>query len=283
MSAMADDSRKKTGNRGGRAGAKKKASRTAGAKRKAPARKSAPKKAAAGKAAAGKGAATKTPAAKGPPDVVVPPAPEAPPALAPEPIATVPLPSPVPATRAAAAPADDPLGRFFYRQDAGPTATAAAPAPAASATEDEAGREYLTFWLGDEVYAVPVVSLREIVRPLPVTEVPRTPDFVLGVVTLRGTVLPVFDLRLRLRLPTRADGRDTRVLVLDSDDGPAGIVADRVDQVVRAAGDLEIAPQALGTGSEHIEGLLRRDGRMIIVLDLETALKVETRRTRETA
>jgi len=202
-----------------------------------------------------------------------------------------------PPTRAAAsgpaptgADAADPLADFFYSPDEGgaPGALLAAPAEALVPTgdvEDEADTEaeYLAFWLADELYAVPVAALREIVRPLPVTDVPRTPPWILGVVTLRGTVLPVFDLRLRLGLPAREETRSTRVLVLEGEDGHAGILADRVDQVVRAGDDLEPAPGALGGGSEHIDGLLRREGRMIIVLNLDGALRVDDRRARETA
>ena len=157
-------------------------------------------------------------------------------------------------------------------------------APAQDADDEvDAEAEYLTFWLADELYAVPVAALREIVRPLPVTDVPRTPPWILGVVTLRGTVLPVFDLRLRLGLPVRESHRSTRILVIEGDDGHAGILADRVDQVVRAGDDLEPAPGALGSSSEHIEGLLRRDGRMIIVLNLDGALRIDDRHARETA
>lgn len=183
------------------------------------------------------------------------------------------------------------LEEFFFAPDeVHPDVAVLAEAPAAT----EAGEaelvtggegEYLAFALGDELYALPIVALREIVRPLPITDVPRTPSWVLGVITLRGTVLPVFDLRLRIGLTVGEPGRGTRILVVETEEGPAGLLTDRVEGVVRdEAGELEPPPQALGGGSEFIEGLLRREGRMIIVLSYEAALRIpESERPRRSA
>lgn len=191
-----------------------------------------------------------------------------------------------PPEAAGAAPSpDDPLGSFFYSSDEHDGRRLAALVGHAQdetgASDDETATtgEYLSFGLADEIYAVPISALREIVRPLPITVVPRTPSYVLGVVTLRGTVLPVLDLRIRLGLPVTPPARSNRILVLETEEGPAGILADRVDEVVRAEDEtLEPPPPALGGGAELLAGLLRRDGRMLIVLDLGAALRVDLRR-----
>jgi purine-binding chemotaxis protein CheW len=177
----------------------------------------------------------------------------------------------------------DPLSDFFVGAEEMQTMRPVGLASAAVGEEERQSKgaslddDYLSFMLGDEEYAVPITALREIVRPLPITEVPRTPKYVLGVVTLRGTVLPVLDLRIKLGLPTEEPSRSARILVVETDDGPAGIWADQVSEVVRIGGEpLEPPPGALGGGGEYLEGIIRRDNRMLIVLNLEHSLRVET-------
>lgn len=177
----------------------------------------------------------------------------------------------------------DPLEEFFAGpEELGVTGPAGLPAALHGTDWDEEREasavdgDYLSFILANEEYAVPITSLREIVRPIPITEVPRTPPYVLGVLTLRGAVLPVLDLRIRLGLPVGEEQRAARILVIETDDGPAGILADRVAEVVRIGNEpLEPPPGALGAGAELLNGIIRRDGRMLIVLNLEAALRVE--------
>lgn len=195
--------------------------------------------------------------------------------------------------RPAEAGSHDPLDGFFYHPDEELGGLAVEfPEPedvlgVAEVPVARQDRDYLSFFLGDELYALPISALREIVRPLPITEVPRTPAWVLGVITLRGTVLPVMDLRLRLGLPIRDMGRPARFLVVDTEEGPAGLITDRVGRVVRDdLGILEPPPQALGGGAAFIEGILRHEGELLIILDYEAALHVaagEARRPREGA
>lgn len=177
------------------------------------------------------------------------------------------------------APRPSPLEEFFLSADegGGGLRTQMAEAPDADLFfgdgEASSEAEFLCFDLADEVYAVPVGALREIVKPPPITKVPRTPDYLLGVITLRGAVFPVFDLRLRLGLKASQATRGTRIMVIETIDGKAGILADRVREVIRM-GDapLEPPPIGLGGGGDYLEGILRRDGEMIIVLDISTAL-----------
>ena len=182
---------------------------------------------------------------------------------------------------APAAPPKDFLADFFFDADESAEDGALLAAAPLDGEAEAAGddrpleSEYLSFGLGDETYALPIAALREIVRPMQVTEVPRTPPWVLGVVPLRGTVLPVLDLRVRLGLPVRDGGRTARILVVETSEGPAGLLTDRVAGVVRDdGGALEPPPQALGTGTDFIAGLLRRGGQMLIVLDYDAALRI---------
>jgi purine-binding chemotaxis protein CheW len=137
-------------------------------------------------------------------------------------------------------------------------------------------REVLTFALGDEEHGIDILRMREIIRPRPVTEVPRAPAFILGVIGVRGEVLPVLDLRQRLRkAPRPGVARDARVLIVVKEGEAFGLLVDAVHQVVRLREeDVEPPPPLLGSGdSELIAGIARpyRD-RLIILLDLDAVV-----------
>jgi len=171
------------------------------------------------------------------------------------------------------------LDEFFFRPDElvpsfpelGTGAGAPAPAPA------EERREYLAFLLGAEEYAVDITSVREILRAPPITEVPRAPGHVLGVITVRGEVIAVFDPRRRLGLPPGAPGRSHRVVVCDAGDGPIGLLVDGVSSVVRLAPSaIEATPTGIGEAAgAHIRGIGRERDRLFILVDVESLLGLE--------
>ncbi len=136
-------------------------------------------------------------------------------------------------------------------------------------------RETLAFLLGDEEYALDILRIREILKLRQVTEVPRAPSFVPGIVSLRGQVIPIVDLRLRLHLPAAPLGKEARILIVRREAEPFGLIVDKVNQVVRMRDEDVEAPPAFigGTGSEFIAGIGRpRGDRMLILLDLEAVL-----------
>ncbi len=175
------------------------------------------------------------------------------------------------------APAD-PLDAFFYRPDEDPGEIPdinadAQPIP----VPEESPRELLSFELAGEEYAVDIHRIREIVKVPPITEVPRAPVDVLGVMSLRGEVIPVFDLRRRLGLPPADDepSKRARVLVIDAGEGTSGVLVDRVAQVVRLKpSSIEATPQGLGPGvqPEYLAGIGRVKNRMYILLDIRATL-----------
>jgi purine-binding chemotaxis protein CheW len=178
------------------------------------------------------------------------------------------------------APAPDPLEEFFYRIDEQVDALSALPAePEASPVsgpEDGGVEEYLTFRLGTEEYAVPIARVREVLKATPVTEVPRAPTGILGVVTVRGEVVPVFDPRRRLGLPGPLPAPGTgRIVIVDDGEGPSGLLVDGVASVVRLArGSIEPCPQGIGGSSaECLAGIGRERARLFTVLDLEALLR----------
>jgi purine-binding chemotaxis protein CheW len=144
--------------------------------------------------------------------------------------------------------------------------------------------ELLTFMLGEQEYALGIRLLREIIRMPRVTPVPRVVPFVLGVISLRGGIVPVVDLRVRLRLPPAPDpppglaglpgNASRRILVVSRDGESFGLLVDRVKHVVRMpAGEIEPPPAGLsGVELEFLHGLGRYRDRLIILLDLDPVL-----------
>jgi purine-binding chemotaxis protein CheW len=183
------------------------------------------------------------------------------------------------------------LDEFFYRPDEDVSALGAlldgGDELPVEAPEEQA-EEFLAFLLEGECYAVPIGSVREIVKVPPLTELPRAAPQLLGVMNLRGEVLPVYDLKLRLRLvdaPTVRAGPDAppppraaRIIVvrdvLGGVEYSAGIWVDAVRDVVRLRpSTLEPPPPGVASGERPaVVGLGRRAAELFILLDLEQAL-----------
>ncbi len=166
-------------------------------------------------------------------------------------------------------------------KDAEAAVTASVPEPPAPVPGDEANAvpvqeiEMLAFRLGSEEYALLVEQVREVIKLWEITSVPNTPDYVLGVISLRGKVLPVIDLCKRLGLPPGArDGR-ARIIVVSLDEEETGLIVDRVTGVVKLLPeDVRPAPDTIseGAGAEFLRGIARKDDKLYILLDIEKAV-----------
>lgn len=138
-------------------------------------------------------------------------------------------------------------------------------------SSDSSVREFLSFRLGDDVYAVELARIKEIVIPPPLTEVPRAEPDVLGVCSVRGLLVTVVDLCRRLRVPGGTRSRHSRLLLASADSGEVlGLVVDEVRQVVRLTSqDIEVTATALGGDlSAHVLGVGRPEGQFLVLLDL---------------
>ncbi len=131
--------------------------------------------------------------------------------------------------------------------------------------------ELLAFSLVGEEYAIDILEIQEIIKLPEITALPRIKGFILGVVSLRGTIVPIVDLRKLMGLGDSDHSRATRVLVIRSDDEPIGIVVDSVTSVLRIEKDaIEPKPRTMQRGSsEFFKGVGRVDGRLLILLDAE--------------
>jgi purine-binding chemotaxis protein CheW len=132
--------------------------------------------------------------------------------------------------------------------------------------------EMLSFLLSGEEYVLPVDDVREVLKSRALTIVPNSPPHILGVTSIRGTVLPVIDLSRRLGLPPAARDEKARIIIISPDDEDAGIVVDRVTGVVRISPDaIRPAPETVEQGAEFLKGIARKGDRLYILLDLNKA------------
>ena len=143
------------------------------------------------------------------------------------------------------------------------------------AAEIAISRQYVTFGLGEELFGVEVTRAREILDLTPVTKVPQTPDYLLGVINLRGQVVPVVDLRVKLGLPRQEATRDSCIIVMevqmDGETMTVGGLADSVREVLELRDDQIEPPPRMGTRlkTEFIAGMGKVEEEFLILLDID--------------
>lgn len=139
--------------------------------------------------------------------------------------------------------------------------------------------EYLYFRLGPEYYAINIMDIKEIIKPREVTEVPRTPDFVSGILSLRGVIIPIFDMTVRLGLVKSGATSKERIVVIKKGEGFYGILVDEVVEVIKMVGEgFEPPPPVLdGIDRDFVKGIGRHQGRMLILLNVENVLDINLR------
>ncbi len=148
---------------------------------------------------------------------------------------------------------------------------------AISVMTDKEGK-YLTFALAGEEYGISILKIKEIIGMMPITTIPQTPDFVKGVINLRGKVIPVVDLRLRFGMERINYTERTCIVVVEISGGSGtvmiGIVVDSVSEVLNIrAKDIEETP-AFGTklNTDYILGMAKSEGGVKILLDIDRVL-----------
>ena len=131
--------------------------------------------------------------------------------------------------------------------------------------------QLVVFRLGREEYGVGILQVQEIKRMTDITRVPRTPQYIKGVINLRGSVLPVLDLRKRLNLPAQEDSDDTRIIIVKVDDITVGMIVDLVSEVTAINQDNIELPSTVvgGVAANYLSGVGKQDDRLIILLNLD--------------
>ena len=150
----------------------------------------------------------------------------------------------------------------------------------AASVAAEAPAQYLTFTLGAEVFAMDIRTVREIIQHGPMTSVPLMPDFVRGVINLRGAVVPVIDLQARFGRPAASVGKKTCVVIFDAmregERVELGLMVDAVSEVIDIAADQIEPPPDFGTAvrRDFIRGMGKVAGRFVIILEPDRAFDV---------
>ena len=130
------------------------------------------------------------------------------------------------------------------------------------------------FIIGEEEYAVPILSIQEIIKPIDWTRVPQTPPYVLGVFNLRGSVIPLIDLRVKFGLGAKKHNDETRFFVLKEGDDVAGFVIDRLTMAIRIKkDDIGPAPDTMAGDESMIDGVGKQADRILTILKVNKLLE----------
>ena len=138
----------------------------------------------------------------------------------------------------------------------------------------QAERQLVVFDLAAEAYGVDISTVREIIRMQTITRMPRTPDYVEGVINLRGKVTPVVDLRKRFGLDEGEESVAKRIIVVDTGERSMGFVVDGVSEVLRIPSASVEPPSSvvMGVDSNYMVGIVKLPDRLISLLDLERVM-----------
>jgi purine-binding chemotaxis protein CheW len=158
--------------------------------------------------------------------------------------------------------------------------TIAATPEALIAQQDNRAGKYLTFLIGKEEFGVGVMKVREIMGMQDITAVPGTPAYLKGVMNLRGKIIPVIDLRVKLGLPAAAYTKRTCIIVVQVDGAavplPMGAIVDEVSEVLTLTpADIEDTPDFGAAATTYILGIAKIKGRVKILLDIGAALSTQ--------
>ena len=142
--------------------------------------------------------------------------------------------------------------------------------------EDTQKDKYLTFHIGTEDYGISIAYVTEIIGIQSITEIPEMPDFIKGVINLRGKVIPVMDVRIRFKLPPREYDERTCIIVVEIEETSVGLVVDTVNEVADIPEEqVEPPPQSKRKGGSYIQGIGKIDQEVKILLDINKILYEE--------
>ncbi len=145
--------------------------------------------------------------------------------------------------------------------------------------------QLVSFKIGDEEFGVDILSVQEINRMSQITKVPNTPEFIEGVINLRGRIIPVIDLRVKLGMTRKEHDKNTRIVVVELKGQTIGFIVDEVSEVLRIPKDITEAPPDMvgGMNSDYITSIGKLEDRLLILLDLEKILSTSEFNVLETA
>ncbi len=133
--------------------------------------------------------------------------------------------------------------------------------------------QLVSFEIGDEEYAIDILKVQEINKQLEITQIPNAPSFVKGIINLRGTVLPIVDLRTKLGIPKKENDGDTRIIVVELNNSKTGFIVDKVNEVLRIPASITEPPPKIisGKNAAMFSAVAKLEDRLIVLIDLEKA------------
>ncbi|MFQ5425378.1 MAG: chemotaxis protein CheW [Phycisphaerae bacterium] len=148
-----------------------------------------------------------------------------------------------------------------------------------SNTEDGAVSQIVSFRLANEEYGVDIMRVQEIILVGQITKMPEVPDYICGLINLRGHVIPIVDLRKRFGLPAQDETEHTRIIVLNVNNKTIGIVVDAVNEVLRINADQIEPPPSSVAGIEHeyLTGLVKFEEHLLVLLNVDAVMKEDVR------
>ncbi len=167
--------------------------------------------------------------------------------------------------------AEDVMGAGSQGEEAPASEKVPKPAGGNGGSAEEALMKFVTFYLDKEEYGLPISEVQEINRVIDITRVPNAPEHVMGVINLRGKIVPVIELKHRLKLGETQVGKDSRIVVVEYGPRILGMMVDRVSQVLNiASSQIEDTPEEVVTlPEEFVKGVAKIEDRMVILLNLE--------------
>ena len=155
-------------------------------------------------------------------------------------------------------------------------------AAAVLAEDSEQIKQLVSFILGKEEFGVDILMVQEIIRLATITPIPNAPEFIEGVINLRGKVIPIIDLRKRLKITKEEvkNAKHTRILVIEIDGNVTGFIVDAVSEVLKIPiNRIEPPPEIIVSSidSEYISGVIKLEENLLILLDFKKILRIEER------
>lgn len=134
--------------------------------------------------------------------------------------------------------------------------------------------QLVSFKIGNEEFGVNILKVQEINRMMQITKVPNAPEFVDGVINLRGRIIPIIDLRIRLGMAKKEQDKSTRIVVVELDGKTVGFIVDEVSEVLRIPTNITEPPPPMvaGINADYITAVGKLEDRLLILLDMEKIL-----------
>ncbi|MGE5329691.1 MAG: chemotaxis protein CheW [Deltaproteobacteria bacterium] len=137
-----------------------------------------------------------------------------------------------------------------------------------------AAKQYVVFGIEDESFALDIEKVKEIIKPVEIAKVPNVPEFIEGMINMRGKVHAVINIRSKFKIPKKDFDEGTKIILINMNSMLAGIIVDSVSEIVRVESeDIGDTPEIITKANpEYIKGVIKKEGRMVIILDIDSVI-----------